>query len=132
VTSAAREKLYDREAEKARVAGFRFPICNLCGLEIAPGHQWHESHVGRPKALGGKETGLAHAQCNLDDGHEVTRAVAKAKRIARKHKGCVLTSAPLPGGRNSRWSKKLNGEVVERLTLGQKLERMREGRKVGP
>jgi hypothetical protein len=132
VTSAAREKLYDREAEKARVAGFRFPICNLCGLEIAPGHQWHESHVGRPKALSGKETGLAHAQCNLDDGHEVTRAVAKAKRIARKHKGCVQTSAPLPFGRKTNRSKKLSGEVVPRMTQGEKLRQTLAKRRIGP
>jgi hypothetical protein len=131
-SAAARERLYDRELAKAQAAGLRFPVCNLCGLEIAPGHQWHESHVGRPKALGGKETGLAHAQCNLDDGHEVTRAVAKAKRVSRKHKGCVLTAAPLPCGRHSRWSKKLSGEVVARKSQGQKLADTLVKRRIGP
>ena len=133
MTSASdRERLYDREAAKARAIGFSYPQCNLCGLEIAPGHRWHESHVGRPKALGGKETGMAHDKCNLDHNNRfVTPSVAKAKRQARVHKGCKQTATPLPFGRNSNRSKKLNGEIVERLTLGQKLARMREARRIG-
>ena len=122
MNAAERERLYDHELAKAKVDGFRYPVCNLCGIEIRPGHQWHESHVGRPKALGGKETGLAHAECNIDHNHRfATPQIAKAKRQARAHKGCKQSAAPLPFGRSSRLRKKLNGSVIERKSQSQLL-----------
>jgi hypothetical protein len=133
MTSAARERLYDRELAKAQAAGFRYPVCNLCGIEIRPGSVWHESHVGRPKALGGKESGLAHRECNIEFNRLFdTPRIAKAKRQARKHKGCIQTSAPLPFGRATNRSKKLNGEVVPRMTQGEKLRQTLAKRRIGP
>ena len=121
-SAAARERLYDRELAKAKAAGFRYPVCNICGSEIRPGSVWHESHVGRPKALGGKETGLAHRECNIEFNRLFdTPRIAKAKRAARKHKGCIRSAAPLPFGRSSRLRKKLNGSVIERKSQSQLL-----------
>ena len=133
MTSASdRERLYDREAAKARAIGFSYPQCNLCGLEIGPGHRWHESHVGRPKALGGKETGMAHDKCNLEHNNRfVTPQIAKAKRQARKHKGAFQTATPLPFGRKSSKSKKINGEIVERKSQGQLLRETLARRRIG-
>lgn len=100
-------------------------LCNICDMEVIPGDDWepwngdwHESHTGIPKAHGGFTVGIAHARCNLDDGHEVTRFVAKGKRIFRKHHGIIASGRgpnPLPAGRRSDVKKKLNGEIVPRL-----------------
>jgi hypothetical protein len=132
MTSASeRERLYDRELEKARAKGFTYPVCNLCGVEIRPGHVWHESHTGKPRALGGQETGMAHAQCNIEMNHRFdTPRIAKAKRVARLDKGCKQTAAPLPFGRRSNMSRKLNGEIVPRETQGQKLARTLANREI--
>src|ERR1700687_5772881 len=76
----------------ARAAGLGFrcggpggwtPICNLCNAPVRPGDPWDESHVGAPKALGGRRTGVAHRRCNQRDNHlVVTPMVARAKKLA--------------------------------------------------
>src|SRR5690242_9817296 len=43
------------------------PICNLCGEPVRPSDPWDESHVGAPKAHGGRRTGVAHRACNRRD-----------------------------------------------------------------
>lgn len=133
MTSAAdRERLYDAECARSQAFGWgQLPMCNICRMPVGIGQAWDVSHDGVPKALGGTAVGIAHRRCNREDGHQVTRAVAKSKRIARKHKGAFRTSEPLPCGRSSRFSKKLNGEVVERLTQGEKLRATLAGRRIG-
>lgn len=131
-SSADRERLWDAESERSKAFGWGdLPQCNICRCPVGIGQDWDVSHDGVPKALGGTAVGIAHRRCNREDGHQVTRVVAKAKRQARKHKGAFRTAEKLPCGRASRFSKKLNGEVVERLTLGQNLARMREARRIG-
>jgi hypothetical protein len=92
--------------------------CNLCGLPVEAGSRWHDSHVGAPKALGGRTVGVAHDTCNLEHGSQVvTPMVAKAKRQFRKHNGITgpgLGKRPMPGGRRSKWKKKMDGSVVLR------------------
>lgn len=94
--------------------------CNLCGLTVAPGTDWDESHGPIPKAFGGASVWIAHRKCNRDHGAKlVTPMVAKAKRQRRKHLGIErpgLGKAKLPAGRDSRQRKKLSGEVVERVS----------------
>ena len=134
MTSAAdRERLWDAEAARAvRNGRGQYPVCNLCDSPIGIGQDWDESHIGRPKALGGALTGCAHRRCNRDHNNRfVTPSVAKAKRQARVHKGCKQTATPLPFGRNTSRSKKLNGEVVARQTQGQKLAETLARRRIG-
>jgi hypothetical protein len=92
--------------------------CNLCSMEVIPGDDWDESHLGAPSALAGRTVGIAHRACNRRHGAEVvTPAVAKAKRQHRNHVGITgpgLSRNPLPGGRRSKYKKKMNGEVVLR------------------
>jgi hypothetical protein len=99
-------------------------ICNLCGGSVRCNEAWNESHVGAPKALGGTTVGIAHRKCNRDHGAKVvTPAVAKAKRIARKHlgiKGAGLGSRPMPGGRRSKQSKTMQNGIVTRQSQAEK------------
>ncbi|MBN8955251.1 MAG: hypothetical protein J0H17_01415 [Rhizobiales bacterium] len=111
LSSSAREALYD-----ACRGGKEFPDCNICGQPIGKGQRWHESHDPLlPHALGGAVTGIAHARCNLDHAYEVDiPLVAKVKRQRQKDIGAFRTSRPLPGGRDDRLKKKINGRVEER------------------
>lgn len=119
LTARQRQQLYDREVEKARAAGRGdLPICNLCDEEVKLGSLWHESHVGRPKANGGTEVGIAHDRCNLEHNNRfVTPQIAKANRQRWAHTGAKLKSRrPLPGSRSDWRSKKVNGTVIDRRT----------------
>lgn len=109
-------------------------ICNLCGLEVAPGHDWkpwegdwHESHIGVPKAHDGNTVGIAHKRCNeLDNITFVIPHFARTKRLFRKHNGIDgpgLSKDALPAGRRSNITKKLNGSVEPRLSGSQKHQR---------
>jgi len=93
-------------------------LCNLCHMIVAPGDDWHVSHVGAPKALGGVVVGVAHNHCNLEHGAAVvTPMVAKAKRQWRRHTGITrpgLGPHPMRFGRGSPVKKKLSGEIVAR------------------
>jgi hypothetical protein len=100
--------------------------CNLCGGPVRCGEDWHVSHVGAPKCLGGTSTGVAHAKCNRDHNHQVvTPMVAKAKRQWRRHNGISgpgLGSRPMAGGKRSDISKGFRG-VVARQTQADKHRR---------
>lgn len=127
LSPTAREKLWDRESQ-----GRDHCVCNLCGLPVRKGDAWDESHEGAPAALGGRRTGVAHRRCNREHGARiVTPMVAKAKRTRQKHIGAWRSARPLPGGRGSRVSKKMDGSVVRRMTQGEKLRETLERRRVG-
>jgi hypothetical protein len=116
LSTTAREALYDRCR-----GDNDFPTCNLCGLPVDGTRQaWHESHDpdGLPHALGGTETGVAHADCNRRHGAEVVvPLVAKVTRIRQKHIGAFRTKQPMPCGRNSARSAQIGGGVKPRQSL---------------
>ena len=119
LTARQREDLYNREAVKARDSKRgEYPICNLCNLPVTPGQDWDESHAGRPAALGGTDTGIAHRRCNRIHGATiVTPMVAKAKRTRRKHiRASAKAKHPLPGGRHSPIKITLHNGPVDRQT----------------
>lgn len=116
LSSAQREALYDRCKGDAE-----FPTCNIpgCGRLVKPGEAWVESHFPVPHALGGEETGVAHDLCNRIYAANVeVPAIAKAKRVRRKHIGAHVAQHPLPCGRNSRMKKTIDGRVVARPPRG--------------
>lgn len=91
--------------------------CECCGGPLHVG-KFHYDHI-IPDALGGSPD-LENVQvlcrpCHdaKTHGEDVPR-IAKARRQQRRHIGAETSRHPLPGGRKSRWKKKLNGEVVER------------------
>jgi hypothetical protein len=120
MNSKQREALYERcRGDK------EFPECNLCHLPIATGQDWDESHIGAPKALGGRVTGCAHRRCNRHHGSQVvTPMVAKAVAAHRKHIGAWRPKRPMQAGRTSNISKSFRHGIVPRLTLSQKLEQL--------
>lgn len=112
------------------------PICNLCDQPVRPGEAWDESHVGAPKALGGKRVGVGHRSCNqLDNNKRVTPMVARAKRlaaIAAGRKGPGLGRFPMRAGRFSSQTKTFAHGVQPRLRLPQKHARMLERLAITP
>jgi hypothetical protein len=128
ISPTKREKVWQREKNKAYLAGLSpFPICIHCGLPVDQMKAWHVAHR-KARAFKGSDAldnlGVAHIECNLDDGaHVVTPAKAKADAVRRHHTGADgpgLGKCPMHAGRRSHMSKKINGRVVERTTAAQR------------
>lgn len=90
--------------------------CYLTGREIRPGDKWEIEHVVS-LILGGqnRETNLAPA---LAAPHKLKTAVemavkSKIAKVKKKHFGLGKSKA---GGFQSRFKKKLNGDVVDTRT----------------
>jgi len=135
--SKRREDLWLRECFNAFAAGRGLlPICPHCDRQVTAGQAWDESHVGRPKANGGKSVAVGHRSCNREDGAKVvTPAIAKANAQRRFHLGISgpgLGRHPMQGGRRSQLSRSMRGRVQPRLTLPQRLELMRAARAIVP
>lgn len=112
-----REALYKSECEKSRAAGRgEFPICVHCDLSILPGQTWdacHDPH--KPRWLGGAITGCGHTRCNrIHNNTHDTPLYAKVERQRKRHLDFVRSATPLPGGRDDRLRKKVDGSVVSR------------------
>lgn len=92
--------------------------CECCTRKLMPGDA-HYDHVV-PDALGGEPTidncaVLCRACHGAKTAGKDVPAIAKAKRVERKHLGCRPTpSRPLPGSKASGWKHKVNGEWVRR------------------
>ena len=92
--------------------------CHLCGERIDGTREpWELEHI-IPLALGGEDdernVAPAHVSCHraktlIDKGN-----IAKANRVRAKHIGAHVSASPLPGGRKSKWKKKMDGTVVLR------------------
>jgi 5-methylcytosine-specific restriction endonuclease McrA len=105
--------------ERARLFTLHGGCCHICEGKIHVGEAWDVSHV-IPLALGGDDDDvnrmLAHRKCHrVRTSEQDIPFIARAKRRAANHAGArAPSSRPLPGGRNSKWRKKISGEVVPR------------------
>lgn len=96
-------------------------VCCLCRAPIdGVREKWIVEHL-RALELGGEDVeanmGVAHAKCadHKTHGKDGDHAkAAKAKRVKSKHLGIAKSKNPLPGGKGSKWKKKIGGGVVER------------------
>ena len=96
-------------------------ICVLCNNKIdGVRERWIVEHL-RALELGGEDTednmAPAHETCAIAKtiGKKGDHArAAKAKRVKSKHLGIKKSKNPLPGGKGSKWKKKINGSVVGR------------------
>jgi len=136
--SKRREQLWQREKFAAHQAGRGVcPLCNLCGLPVFESDDWDISHhPDRAKVFGGRAVGIAHRLCNHLHGAQVVMPEkAKSDRVRRFHIGASGPGRgrhPMPGGRRDRISKTMRGEVVPRLSSGQKHKRMMAAREIAP
>jgi 5-methylcytosine-specific restriction endonuclease McrA len=92
-------------------------VCHLCGLKIAVGEAWEVEHVIALEISGDdSDDNLrpAHVACHRPKTAEDAGRIAKAKRVHAKHIGAHRSASPLPGGRGSKWKRKINGAVVPR------------------
>lgn len=97
--------------------------CHICGHKIDAGlERWDVEHV-IPLAMGGTEDKgdenlqPAHYTCHQFKTAQDSGQIAKAKRMDQRRMGIGRQSSnPLPGGRNDRRKRKLDGTVVDRFT----------------
>lgn len=93
--------------------------CHICGQQIDAGQAWELEfdHIV-PHAIGGEDGGSnlapAHRKCHAIKTSSDITAIAKTKRIAAKHRGAYVSANPMPGGRRSKWKKKMDGTVERR------------------
>lgn len=96
-------------------------ICVLCNGKIdGVRERWVAEHI-IPLSLGGAddESNMApvHEGCALaktfGKSGDIAKA-AKAKRVKSKHLGIKKSKNPLPGGKGSKFKKKVDGSVVPR------------------
>lgn len=96
-------------------------ICAICGGKIdGVRERWVLEHL-RALALGGAddESNMApvHEGCALTKTFGISGDIAKAakaKRVKIKHLGIKKSKNPLPGGKGSKWRRKINGSVEPR------------------
>jgi 5-methylcytosine-specific restriction endonuclease McrA len=94
-------------------------VCHLCSMKVVPGQEWDVSHE-IPLEAGGADDDtnwlVAHRTCHRKHTATVDAPmIAKVKRIHQRHIGAKTRSKnPLPGGRFSKFKKKMDGSVVRR------------------
>ncbi len=105
---------------KIRVFEAHGGVCALTGRKIRPGDDWDCDHI--EALVNGGENRESNLQPALRFAHrEKTKAdvakKAKNARVKKKHRlpsEAQKSRNPLPGGRGSKFKKKVNGEVVRR------------------
>jgi 5-methylcytosine-specific restriction protein A len=90
--------------------------CYLSGRKIMPGDKWHIEHL--QALINGGENRESNMAPALVEPHKIKTAAdvkqkAKNDRVRKKHLGIKKPSS-FACSRNSKWKKKINGEVVLR------------------
>lgn len=91
--------------------------CCICHLKIhAPKQKWGVEHI-KPLWLSGADDesnmGPAHWDCMIEKTVSEAPIKAKSDRQRANHLG-IRKPSTFPGSRNSRWKRKISGEVVPR------------------
>ena len=105
-------------SRKARIFEQHGGVCHLCGQKIdGTRERWDAEHIV-PYALtrddSDENLAPAHVDCHKAKTRQDVTAIAKAKRVAAKHNGAFQTRSKLPGGRSSKFKRKINGTTVSR------------------
>lgn len=94
------------------------PRCEGCGIELKPGNLNfdHDQSDG----LGGDNSlenckVLCIKVCHSNKTHTQDNPIMqKADRVLKKTFGIAKSRNPMPGSRNSKWKRKMDGSVVRR------------------
>jgi len=102
---------------KLRIVDRQDGKCAITGVAFGPKIRPEFDHI-IPLGLGG-ENRESNLQAICAPAHKVKtagdrRAIAKADRIRKKQAGITPKKAELPGGKNSKWKKRVDGTVVPR------------------
>lgn len=106
----------ERQVIFERAAG----LCHICGYAIDPVRDRYEIEHVIARALGGDEAKgsdnlqPAHTACHRAKTSRDVGSIAKAKRVRYRHTGSHQPKSRLPGGRGSKWKRRVSGEVVLR------------------
>ncbi|MHB2170243.1 HNH endonuclease [Alsobacter sp. R-9] len=92
--------------------------CQRCGWALRPGTRWDVDHV-IPLALGGRDTpDNMQVLCVPCHSGKTRRqdvpTIAKIARVRARHLGAARARRPMPGGKDSKWKRTIDGRVVER------------------
>lgn len=104
---------------RARIFAAANGVCHICGEQIdGTRERWDADHV-IPLEISGDDSDEnlrpAHERCHrAKTAKEDAPAIAKCKRVAAKHNGSSKPKGTLPGSRNSKWKRKVDGTVVPR------------------
>lgn len=113
----ARIRLTDQQTAKLFLE--RNGCCHACGRKLYPGDKWIVEH--RLALENGGDNSWANLTITCEfckpkkDAKDHAQA-GKQRRAASKHlvPESLKQKSRMPGNRNSKWKKKLSGEVVER------------------
>lgn len=91
--------------------------CEGCGAKLKVGEAEYDHTL--PDALGGDNSlencTVFCSVCHKPKTKQDIQRIRKADRVRDKHTNAVKPSSrPLPGGKKSKWKRKMNGEVVRR------------------
>lgn len=93
-------------------------VCCVCKVKIRPPKEtWIVEHI-LPLWLGGtndaSNLGVAHTSCAHRKTAKEATERSRGRAAAERHMGAKRSRNPLPGGRGSRWKKKMDGTVIRR------------------
>ena len=93
-------------------------VCHICGEKIdGTREKWELEHiVAFELTWDDSDDNLApaHLSCHKKKTRNDKAVIAKAKRVQAKHMGAHRSKHPLPGGRGSKFKKKVGGGTVLR------------------
>ena len=89
--------------------------CQKCGVKILSGAQY--DHV-LPDWLGGEPT-IENCEVLCSPCHRIktkkdVAMIAKAKRVRAKHIGADRPKSVMPGSKQSKWKRTLDGRTIQR------------------
>lgn len=90
--------------------------CYICGRKIAAGEYWQCDHVTALVNGGANREDNLRPACRNCCYRKTAEDVAEKSAVAETRKAFILPKplSTFPGGKGSRWKKKLNGQVVAR------------------